>query len=307
MIAAAFALFSAPDLALTQIAVEVVTTLLMLMTLSALPRRCPPDERPARRWCDAAAAALGGAGSGALAYAMLRRGPAFAPISEYHLAQSLPGAGGANAVNTIILDFRGYDTWGEITVLAVAALVILALSESLRARPGLLRRRWPRASTHGATGSAPMMLVVASRLFLPLAALVSLHIFLRGHNLPGGGFVAGLILAIAIVAQMLGMGLGWGSARLRRAGRALIGLGLICAFLTGSAPLLGGKPFLTSGYEHLHLPVVGEIELTSAALFDLGVLLVVLGGVSLALSAIARLTRDAELGSAGDSDSERCR
>ena len=71
----------------------------------------------------------------------------------------------------------------------------------------------------------------------------------------------------------------------------MIALGLLIAGATGAGAFLGGKPFLTSGYDYFHWPVVGEVELATAALFDLGVFFTVLGGVMLALAAIARLTR----------------
>ena len=140
LIAPLFAFFSAPDLALTQISVEVVTILLMLLALNFLPKTTPVESRAARRLGDAAVAGVAGLGIGWLAYAMMTRTPAFEPISHFHLAQSKPGAGGTNAVNTIIVDFRGYDTFGEIIVLGIAALIIFALSETLLRSPAVTRR-----------------------------------------------------------------------------------------------------------------------------------------------------------------------
>ncbi|MFT4149385.1 MAG: proton-conducting transporter membrane subunit [Paracoccaceae bacterium] len=296
MVSAAFALFSAPDLALTQITVEVVTVILMLMTLSVLPRTSPPESRPSRRLRDAGIAGAAGVGIGALAYALMRRDFAFPPISGFHLAQSLPGAGGTNAVNTIIVDFRGYDTYGEITVLGIAALVILALVETLRGhRPAM--QALARLPLPAPAGDAnPLMLVTASRVLLPLAMTVGIYIYLRGHNQPGGGFVAGLIFAIGFVAHFVASGLDWAEARVRMGGQAMIAVGLLIAGATGIGPLLGGKPFLTSGYDHFHWPLAGEVELATAALFDLGVFFAVLGGVMLTLAAIARLTRGAGTG-----------
>jgi len=289
MIAPLFARFSAPDLALTQVTVEVVAILLMLLSLAFLPAETPRESTAPRRLRDATLAGTLGLATGALAFAMLTRAPAFPPISAFHLAQSKPGAGGTNAVNTIIVDFRGYDTFGEIIVLSIAALVIFALSETLLASPAVTRRlaTLPRREESG--DRHPMMPVVATRLLLPMAMMVGTYIFLRGHNLPGGGFVAGLVFAIAYLLQYFASGYNWSQARSRIDHHALIGAGVSVALLAGVGALAFGLPFLTSGYTYVHLPPLDEIELATAAIFDLGVFLCVLGAVLLALASLSRL------------------
>ncbi|MBN8631529.1 MAG: monovalent cation/H+ antiporter subunit A [Rhodobacterales bacterium] len=290
LIAPLFAFSSAPDLALTQVAVEVVTVLLMLLALNFLPKDTPRESHPGRRVRDAVLAGTAGLGTGALAFAMLTRDPAFQPISAFHLAQSKPGAGGTNAVNTIIVDFRGYDTFGEIIVLGIAALVIFALSETLLASPAVSRRlaRMPR--TPESADRHPMMPVVATRLLLPMAMMVGTFFFLRGHNLPGGGFVAGLVFAIAYLLQYLASGYDWSHARQRFDHHGLIGWGVLVALLAGTGAWAFGLPFLTSGYTYVHLPPLEEFELATAAIFDLGVFLCVLGAVLLALASLSRLS-----------------
>ena len=102
----------------------------------------------------------------------------------------------------ILVDFRGYDTFGEITVLGIAAVGVLALLDGLRVRK-------PQADAQGRAWSfdrQPLMLRVAARLVLPLALVVSVYIFWRGHNLPGGGFIAGLVTAVALVLQYMALG-----------------------------------------------------------------------------------------------------
>ncbi|WP_374398033.1 monovalent cation/H+ antiporter subunit A [Tabrizicola sp.] len=289
MIAPLFARFSAPDLALTQVAVEVVTVLLMLLSLAFLPPESPRESAAPRRLRDLTLAATGGLATGALAFVMLTRAPAFPPISAFHLAQSKPGAGGTNAVNTIIVDFRGYDTFGEIIVLSIAALVIFALSETLLTSPAVTRRlaSLPRREESG--DRHPMMPVVVTRLLLPMAMMVGTYVYLRGHNLPGGGFVAGLVFAIAYLLQYFASGYDWSQARQRIDHHALIGAGVSVALLAGVGAWAFGLPFLTSGYTYLHLPALDEIELATAAIFDLGVFLCVLGAVLLALASLSRL------------------
>ncbi len=289
LIAPLFALFSAPDLALTQLSVEVVTLLLMLLALNFLPKETPVESGLFRKLRDAGVAGIAGLGIGGLAYAMMTRAPAFDPISAFHWAQSKPGAGGTNAVNTIIVDFRGYDTFGEIIVLGIAALVIYALSEALLRSPAVTARLAALPRNRESADRHPMMLVVATRLLLPMAMMVGIYIYLRGHNLPGGGFVAGLVFAIAYLMQYMASGYDWSHARQRYDHHALIGWGVCVASLAGIGAWAFDLPFLTSGFEYVHLWPLEEFELATAAIFDLGVFLCVLGAVLLALASLSRL------------------
>ena len=141
MVSLAFLQFSAPDLALTQISVDVVTTILLLLALNLLPKTTPrvASAGDALARCRHRVASRASA-SRALAYAVMTRG--FETISAYHLAQSKPGGGGTNVVNVILVDFRGFDTFGEIIVLGIAAIAIFALLDhSLRGRGR--RGGWP--------------------------------------------------------------------------------------------------------------------------------------------------------------------
>lgn len=291
MVSAAFAWASAPDLALTQITVEVVTILLMLLALNFLPDETPRESSSLRRARDAILATATGIGAALLAFALMTRDPAFPRVSDFHWAQSKPGAGGTNAVNTIIVDFRGYDTYGEITVLGIAALVIFALAASVLSSRTALDRLAGLKLARNAGDPHPLLLVAATRFLMPPAILVGIFIYLRGHNLPGGGFVAGLVVSIAILLQYIASGFVWSERRLRFGHQSLIGAGVLTATLTGAAAWAMGWPFLTSGYTHIHPWPLDEIELTTAALFDLGVFLCVLGGVLLALSTLSRLAQ----------------
>ena len=276
-----FLYLSAPDLALTQITVEVVTVILLLMALNFLPRRSLRQSHSLRRGLDAGLAALAGLGFGGLAWVVMRGQREWPSISDYMVGNSYKLGGGDNVVNVILVDFRGYDTFGEITVLSIAALVIFALAQALLAG----RDARPQA----VPGDHPQMLVVVTQLLLPITLAVALHMFLRGHNLPGGGFVAGLIAAAALLSQYLASGQVWAQARTRLAWQAMIGAGVALAGLTGIAAWVAGLPFLTSWHDDVHLPGIGPVALASAMGFDLGVFLCVLGAVMLALDALARL------------------
>jgi multicomponent K+:H+ antiporter subunit A len=282
-----FVKFSAPDLALTQLSVEVVTIVLLLLALYFLPARTPAESTNARRGRDLALAVAAGLGAGALAFAVLTR--PYETIAGYFLANSVPGGGGTNVVNVILVDFRGFDTLGEITVLAIAAIGIYAMLEGLRLTA-------PTADAGGRRWSwdaHPVIMSAFSRLLLPLALLVAIFVLLRGHNLPGGGFIAGLITAVALITQYLANGIAWTRSRMSTGLHPLIGLGLLIATATGLGSWLFGHPFLTSTFSHVHWPLVGEFELASAMLFDLGVYLVVVG-VTLAILVEAGRLHDSD-------------
>ncbi|PZQ96703.1 MAG: monovalent cation/H+ antiporter subunit A [Cereibacter sphaeroides] len=289
MVSVAFIYLSAPDLALTQISVEVATVILLLLALNFLPKITMPERR-SRLIRDAVIAGVAGLGAGALILALMLRDFAFPSIAAFHIANAKTEGGGTNIVNVILVDFRGYDTFGEITVLGIAALVIYALAEAiLRGGPANDRLlAWPQPK--GRAGDRhPMMFVVITRLILPVALMVGVFMFLRGHNKPGGGFIAGLIVAIAYLMQYMASGFAWAAARQRIPHHALIGGGVLVACATGIGAWFNGMPFLTSAYAYVTIPPLDKFELATAALFDLGVFLCVLGAVMLALASISRL------------------
>ncbi len=277
VVALIFIKFSAPDLALTQLSVEVVTIVLLLLALYFLPQHSPVETDLAQQRWQILLAVAAGSGAAALTWAVVTR--PYETIAGYFLANSVPGGGGGNVVNVILVDFRGYDTLGEISVLALAGMGIYAMLASLRLDG-------PEQDAQGRAWDPdlhPVILSSLTRLLLPLALLVAIFIFLRGHNLPGGGFIAGLITAVALIMQYLSNGAAWMRSRLPWNMHIVIGLGLLIATLTGLASLIFGYPFLTSTFDHLHWPAVGEFELASAMAFELGVYLVVVGATLLIL------------------------
>ena len=288
--ALSFVALSAPDLALTQLSVEVVSTVLLLMGLALLPPTSPRESSRARLWRDGVLAGAGGAGMAWLSWLMLTRD--HDSISGFFLQNALPEGGGSNVVNVILVDFRGYDTFGEIAVLGIAAVGVLALLDGWHTRRPVADaggRPWRFAAP-------PLMLRMAARLVLPLALLVSVHIFWRGHNLPGGGFIAGLVTAVALLLQYMAMGQASAERALRAVGGRRfvrgIGLGLGIAGLTGLGAFAFGRPFLTSAFGHPVLPLLGELPLATAALFDGGVYLTVVCATLLTLSALGAASQE---------------
>ncbi|WP_287983982.1 monovalent cation/H+ antiporter subunit A [Diaphorobacter sp.] len=303
-----FLWFSAPDLALTQLAVELVTTILILLGLRWLPKRdesLPASPASAalartRRVRDLLLAVAAGGGMAWLAFAMMSR-PFAQSTSTFFLERALTEGGGTNVVNVMLVDFRGFDTFGEIVVLGIVALTVYALlrrfrpavetmdlPEQQRYLPADLQTDLlnPRNATDTAVGYL-MVPAVLVRLLLPFSALVAFYLFMRGHNQPGGGFVAGLVFSVGLVLQYIISGTSWVEAHLPLYPRRWIASGLLLALGTGLGAVALGYPFLTSHTAHLHLPLIGDLHVASAMFFDMGVFALVVGSTLLILTAIA--------------------
>jgi multicomponent K+:H+ antiporter subunit A len=304
-----FIWFSAPDLALTQLTVEVVTTVLLLLGLRWLPAReeqrgvfNPATLRRARarRGRDFVIALAAGSGMAALAYAVASRNFAQS-LSPFFLERALPEGGGTNVVNVMLVDFRGFDTFGEVVVLGLVALTVyallrrfrpapetMALTPQQRALPADLQTDLlnPRFAQDTAVGYL-MVPAVLVRLMLPLTGVLAVYFFLRGHNAPGGGFVAGLVMSLGLVLQYIVSGTEWVEAHVSIRPRQLIALGLLLVLLTGAGSWALGYPLLTSYTWHGTLPLLGEVHLPSATFFDLGVFSLVVGATLFILVALA--------------------
>ncbi|WP_321371114.1 monovalent cation/H+ antiporter subunit A [Pseudomonas extremaustralis] len=302
-----FVWFSAPDLALTQLVVEVVTTVLILLGLRWLPRRIeevsplPSTLRKARirRLRDFLLSTVVGGGMALLSYAMLTRQTPN-DISSFYLSRALPEGGGSNVVNVMLVDFRGFDTLGEITVLGAVALTVYALLRRFRPSkesmqlPVQQRQLAPDVATdlinpRQASDTAlgfMMVPAVLVRLLLPIALVVSFYLFMRGHNQPGGGFVAGLVMSVAFILQYMVAGTQWVEAQMSLRPMRWMGFGLFSATLTGLGALFAGYPFLTTHTWHFSLPVLGDIHIASALFFDVGVYAMVVGSTLLMLTAL---------------------
>lgn len=277
-ITAFFVFYRAPDLALTQMLVETITLLLVLLVVLRL-RRDGADREPLvkesglfRGLRVTLSAGFGLLLGGGVLFFQQPRGEDWA--GNFYLQNSVPLAKGTNAVNTVVIDFRGWDTLLEIVVLLIASLGVLGL---------LTRRRIgaPMPSTAVARDIFPVppdqiLRAVAIGGFVPLN-LFALFLFFRGHNLPGGGFIAGLVTALSLLLLVFV----WGVHGLRRRlpldpmTLAVAGVGL--ALAVTMLPTLKGLPLL----HHLHF-YLGSFYAGTPVFFDLGVYGAVVG-VSLKL------------------------
>ncbi len=300
-----FVWFSAPDLALTQLLVEVVTTVLLLLGLRWLPKRfdVPGTRGPevitmTRRLRDLGIALAAGGGMAALAFAVMTRTPPEL-LAQHFLERAYSEGGGTNVVNVILVDFRGFDTLGEITVLGAVALTVFALLRRFRPAPDSVEIPEQQRDQSAYDAAQPdrregdtvseWLLVpsVITRLLFPVIGVMAVYLLLRGHDLPGGGFTAGLTASIAIILQYMIGGAQWTEDHLRVHPLRWMGAGLLLATGTGLGAWLFGRPFLTSYFGYAELPVIGQVPTASALLFDIGVFALVLGATVLLLIALA--------------------
>lgn len=292
-----FVWLSAPDLALTQLLVEIVTTVLLLLGLRWLPirreelrtfSRASRTRALLRRGLDMTIAIVTGAGVSFLAYAAMTR-PVPDTVAHFFLERAYTEGGGRNVINVLLVDFRAFDTLGEITVLGVVGLTIFALLR--RFRPAQESMVTPQRSAdphHKETLREYMMIPrVLMQLLFPVIIVLALFFFLRGHDLPGGGFIAGITMSIAFILQYMASGARWVEARLRIQPMFWIGLGLLIAVATGAGAWLFDYPFLTSHFRSIDIPWLGELPVATAMLFDLGVFVLVVGATVLMLVALA--------------------
>jgi multicomponent Na+:H+ antiporter subunit A len=255
----------APDVAITQLMVETLTVIFLAFVLRRLPpTRLVGSRKPAAKRFHAVIAIVFGSVVTAMMLMTMSQ-PLPGDIAQWYLANSLPAGQGANVVNVILVDFRALDTLGEILVVGLAALAAASLLGA--GKPGAGARE----------GSAEFGSVLLRQGILPLSAvlaLVSLMLLWRGHNLPGGGFIGGLVAAGAVVMLALAFGVDRARALLRVAPVALLAGGLAVAAGAGVIALTQGQPFLTGNWVF-----PGGLPLGTPLLFDVGVYLTVLGAV----------------------------
>ncbi len=272
-----YVLYQGPDLAITQMLVESATLLLVLLVVLRL-KRDGADSTPLptigriRGGLRLAVSAGAGLllGGGVLVFQQTPS-PELDRAGDYYLAHSEAYAKGTNVVNTTVIDYRGFDTMFELMVLVIASLGCLGLLA--RRRTSGLRGRFGT----GETDLFPVpndfilrMIVVLG--FVPLNLFAG-YIFLRGHNLPGGGFPAGLISALSLILLSFVLGV-HGVRKVVRVNP--IGIAIAGVFLALAAALF---PALVQGLpilHHFHVYVAG-FYLGGAFWFDLGVYLAVVG------------------------------
>jgi multicomponent Na+:H+ antiporter subunit A len=311
--AALFAFHGAPDIALTQVLVETVTLIAFVLVLRRLPARLGHEHGSSHRLLRATVGIAVGLIMGVVAVVSLGA-RSNAPISEAlpQLARKI--GHGNNVVNVILVDIRAWDTLGELSVIVaaatgVASLVFLrgrtdnlprasqnrsrgTIGARLKPSPELVsseylpgvqdpstRNAWLLAGRKLAPENRSILLEVVVRLLFHALIVLSVYLLFAGHNLPGGGFAAGLVAGLAMAGRYLAGGrYELGAAAPFDAGRVL-GVGLVLAAGTATTPLLFGANALTSTWFEATIPVLGHLEFATSTVFDIGVYLVVIGMV----------------------------
>lgn len=267
-----YLLNGAPDLALTQFAVEA----LVLVVLMALLLRLPLTPRRTRTMRERRLDGLIAAGFGALLFTGLSDMLSHAPnlkLARYFAEQSLPGGHGRNVVNVILVDFRALDTLGELTVIGFAGVIIWAL--------------FRRESPGGAPTDGSLILSRMSRVLFWMLMALSLYILWRGHDMPGGGFVGGLVAGMAVTVTALADGIPVAKKQLRVQPLSLVAAGMLAALASG----LAGVGVDGSYLSHQWFISQSGFKVGTPLLFDLGVYLVVMGGVTSILFRLYRSER----------------
>jgi len=133
-----------------------------------------------------------------------------------------------------------------------------------------------------------VILETVSKALLPLVMVFAIYLLFRGHNAPGGGFIAGVMAGLILGLQYIAFGAEYGNKLLGINYRDVFAVGLLIAATTGIVAMVLGNPFLTSTVWYLEIPFFGEVEIASAGFFDIGVFLVVVGVIMTIVSTIRR-------------------
>jgi len=275
-----FMLFSAPDLGITQVLVESLMVILLVLVLFRLPSFLHTSSR----WIhlrDASVALSAGVLLTLLVLAV-QAYESFPSISDFYLKSAYTEAQGRNIVNVILVDFRALDTLGEIFVLAMAALGVLAMLK-LRSSPAATDS--PVASDPNASQrvliqpTKSLILQTAAQMLLPLQLLFSIFLLLRGHDEPGGGFIAGLVVSGAFILYLFAYGAAATRQVLRFDPRDLMAWGLLLALLSTVPGLWRGQGLLSTQWWTLQLRPDLAVKLSTLLIFEAGVYLVVLGSL----------------------------
>lgn len=279
MVTLLFVIFRAPDLALTQMIVETVSVVLFLICFRFFPQLKKETAAVSSKVKNIVISIGVGLVMMLVALAAIGSSP-FEPISEYFVKESYSAAGGKNIVNVILVDFRGFDTLFEIMVLGIATFAIFGMVK-LRMEQGS-----PSVQAKDKTGgsrlvpypkSNDVILKTITKIAAAIITLFAFHLFLAGHNSPGGGFVGALMASAALILLAVSFGTGLLTKVLAVNFRLVTATGLLIAIATAAGSFAFGAPFLSHAFGHFHLPILGDTELATAVLFDLGVFLAVTG------------------------------
>jgi multisubunit Na+/H+ antiporter MnhB subunit len=281
VLAVVYALYAAPNVVLVAVLIETMLTLLLVATMQLIPYEVLHRQAvlpPVRLVRQVLVSAVAGAFAFVVAWGALSQPPAGQTVAEDDVRLA-PEAHASNVVTAILADFRGLDTLGEITVVALVLLGVATLLGEV-AKPGVPAAAGGPGSVTGASQPAARVVTraVARLLYLP-TFLVAAAILVKGFVETGDGFSAGVVAALGVLLRYLAFGHEEAKRLLPvRHATAVTFAGLLVALSVAAAPLFFGEAVLTHrpppGTEPVHL---GTLELMTAVLFDSGVFLLVFG------------------------------
>ncbi|STC69428.1 DUF4040 family protein [Corynebacterium pilosum] len=272
-------LLGAPDVALTQFLVESLTVVVIMMVVRYQPRLFP-DTSTRRKVVAGIIAILAGITAFLGVFTLLGRRER-SDLAMWYINEGGPMAAADNIVAVIIVEFRGFDTLGELSVLGMAAVVIAAVTSSMP-RHNFEEGTRPRPFGQSQLNSIPLR--KALTFIWPVLIVLSILVFYRGHQLPGGGFVAALILATGFALSYISKGAD-GNVVGKQVPIWLTGIGIIVAI---SAGFLG---YIEGGFLYaIHGEIAGE-HLTTSLIFDAGIYMAVLGMLTMAINALGGYLR----------------
>ena len=278
-----FVLHGAPDLALTQALVETIVMVVFMLVLRKMPTESEQrnEDNRLRAWLAI------GTGVSVVTVAMTAMSARVAePISKYMPELAYEIGHGRNTVNVLLVDLRAADTFGETLVLVIAATGIASLifgtfrfdPESRRPTLSTTKARWLASGVETETAQNRSILVdVVTRLLFPSMMLLSAYFFFSGHNAPGGGFAGGLVAALALTLRYLAGGRREAEETLPVHPGKVLGIGIMFTTAAAVAPMFFGMPPLTSSYAEFDVPLIGDVTVPSALIFDAGVYIIVVG------------------------------
>ena len=278
-----FVLHGAPDLALTQALVETIVMVVFMLVLRKMPTESEQrnEDNRLRAWLAI------GTGVSVVTVAMTAMSARVAePISKYMPELAYEIGHGRNTVNVLLVDLRAADTFGETLVLVIAATGIASLifgtfrfdPESRRPTLSTTKARWLASGVETETAQNRSILVdVVTRLLFPSMMLLSAYFFFSGHNAPGGGFAGGLVAALALTLRYLAGGRREAEETLPVHPGKVLGIGIMFTTAAAVAPMFFGMPPLTSSYAEFSVPLIGDVTVPSALIFDAGVYIIVVG------------------------------
>lgn len=253
-----FMLYSAPDVAKTLLLVETLMVVFVVLLIRHIPvLMTVPQHSVRRRLLHGAIAGVIGMSVTALLINITAQ-PLDSTLADFFAENSVPGGHGRNIVNVILVDFRAFDTLGEVIVVVMAGIAAVSLLKTHYHKRNRIRS---------------LIFATTAHIVAALMLVFSLYLLLRGHNEPGGGFIGALIAVIGFALLMFAESPKYVRDRLYYAPFSIALFGIFLSFVAGLMSFAFNLPFLTGLWWKDILP------LGTPLIFDVGIYLAIIGGV----------------------------